>query len=65
MSLPTLSLLQKLASGWVDAVKVTKMLIENGSISKDCDLVVDEMYLKKSVQFHSGYYVGADSDGIL
>ena len=41
------------------------MLIENGSISKDCDLVVDEMYLKKSVQFHSGYYVGADSDEIL
>ena len=47
LPLPFLSLLRKLASGRVDAVKVIKMLLENGSISEDCVLIVDKMYLQK------------------
>ena len=41
------------------------MLLENGSMSEDCVLIVDEMYLQKSVQYHSGDYVGADAEGNL
>ena len=45
LRLPSLSLLQKLGSGEVAAAKVTKMLLENGAISEDCALIVDEMYM--------------------
>lgn len=45
LRLPSLSLQQKLGSGEVAAAKVTKMLLENGAISEDCALIVDEMYM--------------------
>ena len=43
LPLPPLSLLRKLASEGVDAVKAIKMLLENGSLSEDCVHIVDEM----------------------
>ena len=36
------------------------MLLENSSISEGCVLLIDEMYLQKSVQYHSGYLVWAE-----
>ena len=51
-------------SGEVDTAKVIKMLLENGSISEDCVLIIDEIYLKKSVNHHREY-VGADAEGNL
>ena len=65
LPLPSSSLLRKLASGGVEAVKVMKMLLDNGSMSEDCALIVDEMYLQRSVQYHSSEYVGADTGGSL
>ena len=41
------------------------MRLENGSISDDCALVVDEMYLQKRVQYYSGDNVEADAEGNL
>ena len=32
----------------MDALKSAEILIKNGSISSDCVLMVDEMYLKKA-----------------
>ena len=47
------------------SVKVAKMLLDEGSISQDVVLMVDEMHLQKATQFHGGQYVGADNDGEL
>ena len=63
--LPSLSLLKQLSTGGIDAVKVAKLLLEIGIISSDCVLIVGEMYLQKSVQYHSGDFIGQDEDGIL
>ena len=50
--LPSISLLNKLQQGGVDAFKAVKILLEKGEIS-------DEMYLQKCTQFHGGEYIGA------
>ena len=43
-------------------MKAFKILHEQGKISKDCVLMIHEMYLQKAKQYHSGGYVGADED---
>ena len=48
-SLPSLSLLNKIKEGKIDALKVSKLLLENSSISKDIVVLFDEMYLQKCV----------------
>ena len=63
--LQSISLLNKIQQGGVDSVKTLKILHEQGNISKDCVLMVDEMYLQKAKQYHSGEYVGEDEDGNL
>ena len=63
--LPSFSLLQKLHKGGVNSIKAAKMLREEGSISSHIILMADEMYLKKSTQYHGGEYIGADTDGSL
>ena len=54
-----------MTSGNVDAIKVAKLLFKKKFISGDCLLVIDEMYLQKSVQYHSGNFVGQDEEGNL
>ena len=63
LPLPSLSLMKKLTTGGIDAVKVAKLLLEKESVSSDCVLLIDEMYLQKSVQYHSGNFVGQDEEG--
>ena len=63
--LPSLSLFKKITSGFIDSVKAAKLLLENESMSEDCVLLVDEMYLQKSVQFHSGNFIGRNEEGTL
>ena len=63
--LPSILLLNKIQKGGVDSAKALQILHEQGKISKDCVLMVDEMYLQKATQYHSGEYVGADEDGNL
>ena len=60
--LPSLSLLNKLQTGGVDAIKAIKLLREKGELSQDVILMLDEMYLQKSTQYHGGDYVGADEE---
>ena len=62
LPLPSLSLIKKLQQGHVDTLKSAEILMQNGSISSDCVLMVDEMYLKKSSQYHGGDYVGEDDN---
>ena len=63
--LPSLSLLNKISSGGVDPVKAAKLLLDKELISKDVVLMVDEMYLQKSADYHSGDLVGCDESGVL
>ena len=57
--------MNKIQQGGVNSIKALKILRENGKISNDCILMVDEMYLEKATQYHSGEYVGADDEGNL
>ena len=63
--MPSISLLNRIQLGGVDAMKALKLLFEKGKISKDVIISVDEMYLQKSTQYQCGEYVGADDDGNL
>ena len=63
--LPSLSLLAKIQKGGVDALKSCKLLREKGDISEDVILMLDEMYLQKSTQYHGGEYIGSNEDGDL
>ena len=63
--LPSISLLNKIKQGGVDAIKAIKTLREKGSIHEDIILIVDEFYLQKQAQYCSGVYVGTDDNGIL
>ena len=63
--LPSLSLLEKITSGFIDSVKYTKLLLEKEAMSEDYVLLVNEIYLEKSVQFHSGNFIGRNEEGTL
>ena len=63
--MPSLSLLNNVQQGGVDALKALETLYEKGSFSRDCILMIDEMYLQKSAQYKSGKYVGVDEEGNL
>ena len=39
-------------------MKACKSLYEQGYISKDVNLLIDEMYLQKEVQYHGGCVIG-------
>ena len=64
-SLPLISLLNKIQQGEVNSIKALKILRKNGKILNDCILMVDELYLEKATQYHSGEYVGTDDEGNL
>ena len=63
--LPSLSYLKTLSQGGIEPIKALKLLLENGKVSSDCVLLVDEMYLQKGVQYHGGSLVGVDKAGEL
>lgn len=46
----------------MDSLKAMKVLSENGSLLGDSALLIPEIYLLKSVQYHSGDFVGVDKD---
>ena len=48
--------------GGVNSIKALKILRENGKISNDCILMINEMYLEKATQYHSAEYVGAGDE---
>ena len=57
----SLSLLNKIQQGGVNALKALKTLYEKCSFSRDCILMIDEMHLQKSAQYQSG----VDKEGNL
>ena len=57
-SLPSISLLNKIKEGNIDALKAAKLLLENSSISKDIVVLFDEMYLQKCVEYCGGEFFG-------
>ena len=62
---PSESMLRKLTSGGVDAIKACKILLDKGHMDKDVVLLVDEIYIQKEGQYVGGEYIGADGDGKL
>ena len=50
LPLPSLSVLKKITSGEVDSLKIVKLLLEKQAVSSECVLIIDKMYLQKSVQ---------------
>ena len=63
--MPSLSLLEKISKGGVDPVKSDKLLLAKGRISEDVILMIDEIYLQKSEEYHCGEIVGCDEEGKL
>ena len=63
--MPFLLLLKKLKRGNVNVLNACKYLRENGKISDDLVVIVDEMYLRKSVQYCKGHLIGCDEKGEL
>ena len=57
--------MNKIQQGGVNSIKALKIFRENGKISNNCIVMVDEMYLEKATQYDGGKYVGADDEGIL
>ena len=58
--LPTISLLNKIKEGKVDAFKVPKLLLENSSISKNIVVLFHEMYLQICVEYCGGEFFGSN-----
>ena len=63
--LPSLSMLQKLASGKIDTMKSATLLRDNGNISEDVILMFDEMFLEKCEEYANGVTYGVDEHGEL
>lgn len=63
--LPSISTLHKIQKGGVDAIKAAKKLREEGRMSSDVILMVDEMYLQKGTSYQGGEYIGEDETGEL
>ena len=53
---------KKITKGGIDPVKAAKLLLDKDLISKDIVLMIDEMYLQKSVEYSSGEMIGCDED---
>ena len=45
--LPSLSLLNKISTGNIDALKPAKLLLENGKMSQDVCIIFSEIFLHK------------------
>ena len=63
LPLPFFSLLQKLTKGGIDPIKSLKVLLRQEKVDSQCMLLIDEMYLQKSCQYHGGKVYGKDEHG--
>ena len=63
--LPSLSLLRKLHNGGVDPLKAIKLLLNEGNISADVALLLDEIYIQKEASYQEGEVVGKDEENNL
>lgn len=58
--MPSPNNLQRRIAGEMDPMKVVQLLKNSEQISDDVVLMMDEMYLAKSVQYHGGRWYGAN-----
>ena len=63
--LTSLRLLKKLTEGGIEPLKATKDLLEQGKISTDVVLLLDEVYLQNYSQYQDEKLVGAVNEGNL
>ena len=63
--LPSLSLLQNISSDTIDSVKCANALRIEGKISEDVFMILDEMYLQKSLECFGGEMIDCDDEGEL
>ena len=63
--LPSLSLLQKIASGIINFLKCAEKLRNDGKISDDISLLFDEMYLQKREEHFGSDMMGSNDVGEL
>ena len=61
--LPSLSYLKKLSKGGVEPVEALKVMLQEGKVSSDCVLLIDEMHLQKESQYHGGVMHGTNEYG--
>ena len=57
--------MKKLSSGDIDSMKAAVLLKNEGILSEDIILMLDEMYLQKSNEYNAGNQIGADSEAEL
>jgi hypothetical protein len=65
LPLPSISMMQKLNHGGIEPIKALKFLLQEERVDDNVVLLVDEMYLQKSCEYHSGQYIGKDENGDL
>ena len=65
MSTTAIVFIKKYNIIFIDSLTAAKLLLEKEAISEDCVLLVDEMYLQKSVQFHNGSFIGQNEEETL
>ena len=63
--LPSLSYLKSLSKGGIEPTKSLNLMLESGTISSDCVLLLDEIYLQEGVQYHGCSLIGIDEEGEL
>ena len=57
--------MKKLTEGEVEPLKAAKVLLEQGKISTDVVLLLDEVYLQKDSEYQDAKHVGAENEGNL
>ena len=63
--LSSFSILEKIQRGGIESITAVKPLLEKGHLCQDYVFMVDEMYLQRGIQFHSGEYINANEDDEL
>ena len=58
-----ISILGKISTGKIDAIKCAQVLKKDGKISEDICLLFDQMYLQKCEVCFGGELVGSDKNG--
>ena len=57
--------MKKLTEGEVEPLKAAKVLLEQGKISTDVVLLLDEVHLQKDSEYQDARLVGAENEGNL
>ena len=63
--LPSISLLNKITEGNIDALREAKLLLENSSIYKDIVVLFDGIYLQKCVECCRGEIFGSNISNVI